>query len=610
MKTILALLLAAVFYVDKDNSNASDTTASGSEAKPFSSINYALGRIAGGDTIYIKKSASPYSIGTSLTVQGPAGTAGAYTTIAAFPGHKPHVKGTGNSGRWQFANTSYWRIQGLEVSNFNHCLYFYTAHHIEVLNNDVHDSGNELIHILQDSHDILVEGNTLNNAGSINPTPTASAEGIYIGTHFGGNGDITYNVTVRGNTIDGAKHEGVEIKADTHGCVVEDNIISNCVLDGAFTYGRNTIVVHPMVNYLSNPNHIIRRNIIFNQRAGNFTGAAIGLYTGVQVYNNIIYSISPPSYAVELLNGLDFQGNANNAGYTKYLWNNTFDVTSDKAIYFRPGTYSSSYGNNIGPSPGGAGGNLAFNSAYFANAAGRNYKLVAGSAPTTGGVTPPFAIPTDFDDVQRGNPPDVGAYEFVGAGPTPTPTPPPSPTPEPTPVPELGLKFEAEAGVIVAPFTVSGGVVSQAGGMTSVSSGGSARYEVDVPVADNYTVKMKVNCPSAASDSFFVNFDQEPSDPTGIWDVGITSGAEVRDVTWRGTGSVDAPQFKPKAWNLTKGQHTLIVRGREGGAQLDAIEIVAPAAPTPTPTPMPTATPNPGVPKHTHTYDEIVGPKP
>ena len=216
------------------------------------------------------------------------------------------------------------------------------------------------------------------------------------------------------------------------------------------------------------------------------------------------------------------------------------------------------------------------------------------------GVKPPFAIATDNADVQRGNPPDMGAYEFVSGG-APTPTPPPEPTTEPI----EGLKFEAEAGVIVAPFTVSGGTVSQTGGMTTVSAGGSAKYQVEVPMAGDYTVKMKVNCPSAASDSFFVNFDQEPSDPTGVWDVGITSGAEVRDVTWRGTGSVDAPQFKPKAWNLTKGQHTLIVRGREGGAQLDAVEILAP---TPTPTPAPTATPNPtppGVPPHTHTRTRL-----
>ena len=579
---------AAVVYVDKDNSNASDTTASGSEAKPFSSINYALSRIVGGDTIYIKNSSSPYSIGTSLTVQGPAGTAGSYTTIAAFPGHKPHIKGTGNNGRWQFANTSYWRIQGLEVSNFNHCLYFYTAHHIEVLNNDVHDSGNELIHILQDSHDILVAGNTLKDAGSLNPTPTASAEGIYIGTHQGGNGDITYNVTVRGNTIDTAKHEAVELKGDTHDCVVEDNVMSNCVDN--YEYGRHTVVAQPPVNYKSNPNQIIRNNTIFNHHGGGVQGAAIGTYTGVQVYNNVIYGVSSPAFAVEVMAGnAAFSGYADN--YTRYVWNNTMNVPGDKAIKHTGGTMNA--GNNIGPT---TAGNVAYNANLFVNAGANDYHLKA-ALP---GVNPPFNIATDKVGVECGSPPDMGAYEFVSGG-APTPTPPPEPAVEPI----QGLKFEAEAGVIVAPFGVSGGVVSQTGGMTAVSAGGSAKYQVEVPVAGDYTVKMKVNCSSAASDSFFVNFDEEPGDPTGIWDVGVTSGVEIRDVTWRGNGSVEAPQFKPKTWNLTKGQHTLIVRGREGGAQLDAIEIVASAAPTPTPTPTPNPTP-PGVPPHTHTSDEII----
>ena len=75
---------------------------------------------------------------------------------------------------------------------------------------------------------------------------------------------------------------------------------------------------------------------------------------------------------------------------------------------------------------------------------------------------------------------------------TPTPTPLPTPTPAPTPMP--GLSFQAEDGVISAPFTVSGGMVSQPA-MTGVDQGGKAEYQVEIPDTGDYRVEMMVNCP-------------------------------------------------------------------------------------------------------------------
>jgi len=92
-----------------------------------------------------------------------------------------------------------------------------------------------------------------------------------------------------------------------------------------------------------------------------------------------------------------------------------------------------------------------------------------------------------------------------------------------------------------------------------------------------------INAPSDGNNSLFVNMDAEPVAPGMIWDIPITSGFERRVCSWRGIGTDTANQFSPQIFQLSAGSHTLIVRGRESGVQVDRIELTkvnAPAAPT------------------------------
>lgn len=144
------------------------------------------------------------------------------------------------------------------------------------------------------------------------------------------------------------------------------------------------------------------------------------------------------------------------------------------------------------------------------------------------------------------------------------------------PAPQVfGLNFEAEAGVITAPFVISGGVISQAS-ETSLSAGGRATYSFLVPTAGNYLVEMRLNAPSEAGNSVFVNIDAEPQDPTAVWHIPVTVGTEARIVSWQGGGTYDAPEFVPKTFTLTAGTHQLIIRGRESGVEINSISIVKP----------------------------------
>src|SRR5206468_10135999 len=77
-----------------------------------------------------------------------------------------------------------------------------------------------------------------------------------------------------------------------------------------------------------------------------------------------------------------------------------------------------------------------------------------------------------------------------------------------------------------------------------------------------------------SANSLYVNIDAEPTDPTMIWDVPISTATTAQTVSWRGSGTFDHNEFAPKVFSLGAGTHQLIVRGREANCQFGAITIV------------------------------------
>lgn len=126
-----------------------------------------------------------------------------------------------------------------------------------------------------------------------------------------------------------------------------------------------------------------------------------------------------------------------------------------------------------------------------------------------------------------------------------------------------GLSWGATNAVIAAPFVAANGYVTQPGDNNDPAQGGSMRFTF-TNLAGLYKVTISNNSPSTAANSCFIDFNQQPANPTAIFDVVLpTSGFENRDVTWRGAGTFDNPEFSPKLWNLSAGTNTLIIRGRE-----------------------------------------------
>jgi len=142
------------------------------------------------------------------------------------------------------------------------------------------------------------------------------------------------------------------------------------------------------------------------------------------------------------------------------------------------------------------------------------------------------------------------------------------------PPPVTSLVFEAEGGTIVAPFYIAGGgTLIQQDVMSGLTDGGRAAYQFTITNAGDYGVSVFLNAPTEGANSLYISMDAQPTDPIAIWDVPVTIGFQNRLAAWRGNGTFNMPQFSPKLWTLTAGLHTLFIRGREPGVQIDRITI-------------------------------------
>jgi len=389
-------------YVDQDHPQAADSSSNGDENHPYETINYAIGQAGAGDTIIVKATTSPYDI-SSIFVNNVDGSNAEPITLKGGTGSRPHIRGAGSAdwGWIKFTDASNWIIEDLEISNLGMAFEFRNSHGIIVRNNYLHDSINQLVSVVDNSYDILFEDNILENGGSIFYDPRnryENGEGFYLGVHNGG--DFVHDIVIRGNTIKNMQHDCIELKADVHDVIIENNILDSCMMnehcssaDGwVQCYGNAAIHINSLVQYNQNPNNIIRGNIIKNQN-NRVTGVAIDLSSGADVYNNLIYGLSSDEKGIEIA-----------SAYTPRIYHNTIDVPASRAII---GT--GDIKNNIGPSNTD---NLATGN-FFASA--QDYHLKSGAAPINAGVILGAEYNIDFDGNSRDSEPDMGAYEYTSA---------------------------------------------------------------------------------------------------------------------------------------------------------------------------------------------------
>lgn len=390
---------AATYYVDNSpEANCANTNGNGTEANPWCTLNYGLSRMKGGDTLLVKS--GTYNE-TLYIASGLSGTESQPTVIKAYPGSMPVVRGTGfNTGRAKIIDCSYLVFDGIGVTNMNQGIYIESSSHITIQDCTVFEIGQEGIHVHGNSEYITIEDCIVHDTGK----GSANGEGIYVGTGSAGPLDNTHHVTIRNNTVyntstDDYGGEAIELKPGTHDCVIEGNLIYNSRAIGNYGAIQISESHNGVQAWNSNPNHIVRNNILHD------TGTAIHAGTGCLVYNNVIYALDPGAYGV-LVN------NRANDSHTRRIYHNTIDALPSSAYKSLGGSVDLQ--NNVGPA---SGSNVAASPAYFVFPApdGANYELVPDSTPIDAGIDLSGVVVEDFRGIARpvGEKPDAGAFEYV-----------------------------------------------------------------------------------------------------------------------------------------------------------------------------------------------------
>jgi parallel beta-helix repeat protein len=400
-KNLLSLSFAAIlfanvaycatYYVDNSGSpTCSNSSSYGTEANPWCTITYGIAHISGGDNLYVK--AGTYH--EDVYIAGPAGDVNKDTLIKAYPGVTLYGSGV-DSGRVMLTNTSHITLDGFAITNFNQGLFVVSASYITVQNCSVYNVGQEGIHIKFDSSYVTVQNCTIHDTRAWK----YNGEGIYVGTASSQTPlDNTHHVTIRNNIIYNTNDECIELKPGTHDSIIEGNILYNCLTDPDITQTWwGSIEVNPAVNtnqhWNSNPNHIVRNNIIHNTKTGIRAG------TGSLIYNNLIYNINSSYKGI-------YVDNKAGDSYTRKIYHNTVDLPSDRAVVVASGMVDIK--NNIGPD---TINNLSTSNNYYVNKASTNYRLATGTAPINAGVDLTSIVSTDLEGNLRTFPTDLGAYE-------------------------------------------------------------------------------------------------------------------------------------------------------------------------------------------------------
>jgi len=153
-------------------------------------------------------------------------------------------------------------------------------------------------------------------------------------------------------------------------------------------------------------------------------------------------------------------------------------------------------------------------------------------------------------------------------------------------IPEGSLYFPAESAMIKAPFmakdrsdgeggktvTTAAGAVDQLNLNNAAADGtlGTLVFNVDIKTAGNYHVVGRVLSPNqnaAVSSSFYVKFD---ANPLQVWDYPGTNNAFIYD-----KADAVAATGAPLAFNLTAGGHTLEIRQRQAGVEIDSVIVTS-----------------------------------
>lgn len=414
-KNIQAATSPKTYYV---SGTGTDSNSGLSTSSPFRTIQKAANVTNPGDTVLIMNgvytNANPYGHLLEITRSG---TASAWITFKAYPGHFPKLQHNGWNGIMIQNGASYIEVNGLEIvgNNANVTLNYALSqktntsnpltngnclsidgrnnghpHHLRILNNKIHDCGGSGISVVQADY-VTVENNEVYNNAWYS---VYAQSGISFWQNWRFDTSQGYKMFIRKNKvynnrqnipwivtgtltdgngiiIDDSRNtqNGSKLGAYTGRTLVENNISFKNGGSGIHTYSSDHVDIVNNTAYLNNQTPEIKDGQIFANKSSD-----------IVIINNILYA---------------YPGKNVNSN-----WNNT-KVSYDYNLYANSTTIVVKGIHDIIADP------------LFVNPSIADFKLQARSSAINKGYTL-TSLKTDFAGNPRpsGTAYDIGAYEY------------------------------------------------------------------------------------------------------------------------------------------------------------------------------------------------------
>jgi parallel beta-helix repeat protein len=417
--------------------------AAGTSDAPWRTLQHAADSVAAGDFVTVR--AGTYT-GFNLETDG---TAVAPITFHAESGVTINARNAVTPDGVNLEGADYVVIDGFHIVGLPRAGIRSVTNTNAVIRNNVCDNNARWGIFTAFSENVLIENNQASRS--------QAEHGIYVS-------NSADNPTVRGNAVWGNNACGLHFNGDLSmggdglisGALIEDNVIYDNGAGGGS--GINCDGVQDSV---------IRNNVLYNNHASGISLYAIDAAEGAKnnlVVNNTVLVAAGARWALNIQDGSTGNRVFNNVFYN-YGSRGTVDISSDSL-----GGFASDYNATDGRFTTNGGTTVmtlaqwqaagrdahSFTStpdALFVNAAGADYRLLAGS-PAIDAGTATNAPAQDIAGVGRpqGAGIDLGAYEFFAGAPDPDPIPDPTPDPDPAPNPD-GSSAAAGADPYVAGAT-------------------------------------------------------------------------------------------------------------------------------------------------------------
>lgn len=404
------LLADDVFYVSPSGNDSNPGTAS----QPWRTIKFAVTKTTPGDTVWVADGVYREKI-----IMTKSGTLDKYIVLKAINqwGPKVEVAESGKTDGIKIA-ANYITVDGFEIYDPNlgpqshgNCITVWENHHVNILNNKVHDCGGAGIQLGRFDH-VLVENNIAYNNAKYNPDQSS---GIGMFQARAVDNEPGYHIIVRNNRaynnitlvlsnnpigttdgngiiIDNFQNDGAAEPAYPHRTLVENNLSYNNGGKGLHLFKSDNVDLF---------NNTVYHNNTDTQNTGTWRGELSNVYSKNTVWRNNI-GVANPGNGVLAWNRAILIARSEDM-----VWENniSFNGTAgDISVNFSGTSFNESdlADNLLGVNP------------LFQNASGNDFELQQGSPGIDAGSNLIVSF-TDIDYRRReSGKVDIGAFERNG----------------------------------------------------------------------------------------------------------------------------------------------------------------------------------------------------